>query len=397
MRIIQVFNRYLERGGEEMSVERIAGHLELGGHQVERFWRESTEWTGPNAPSKWSQPFLLANNAPVLSELEALHRRFQPDLWLLHNILPVVSLGVYGLARELRIPVINWVHNYRPFSPSGTMQAGGAELDPRDPWIAVKESLAGSWRGSRLSTAWLAAHIAQLRRRGDFLAVNAWVATSEMVKRNFAAADWFPDRLAALRNAWDIQPTAPTPADAGYFLFLGRIVPEKGLEFLLKLFAKPEMRGARLLVAGTGPDEAKLRAQSPRNVEWVGFVGGAAKRELIRGASLVLFPSLWKEPFGLVAYEAYEQGRPIAASSVCGMTEVIEDGVTGRVLPPGDEARWLEVLTWSLHHPQALDAMGRAGRAWLEENATPQRWIEGFERLAEHRCGIYAGKKQAVA
>ena len=55
MKILQVFNRYLERGGEEKSVERIANHLEASGEELTRFWVSSEEWTGPEAPSKLGQ------------------------------------------------------------------------------------------------------------------------------------------------------------------------------------------------------------------------------------------------------------------------------------------------------------------------------------------------------
>src|SRR2546430_9447748 len=100
MKFIQVFNRYLKPGGEENSAKRIAGHLELGGHCVVRFWRSSGEWVGPHAPAKFRQPFLMWRNATVLDELQAFHEKEKPDAWILHNILPVISLGVYGLARN---------------------------------------------------------------------------------------------------------------------------------------------------------------------------------------------------------------------------------------------------------------------------------------------------------
>ncbi|MCX6904189.1 MAG: hypothetical protein NTW03_12080, partial [Verrucomicrobia bacterium] len=98
LKIIQVFNRYLYPGGEEKSVARIAEDLEEGGHQVTRFWRESAEWEGGGAPPKWKQPFLLWRNPAVLEKLQQAHLAAPADLWLLHNVLPVASLGVYELA-----------------------------------------------------------------------------------------------------------------------------------------------------------------------------------------------------------------------------------------------------------------------------------------------------------
>src|SRR6266545_1272105 len=117
LRILQVFNRYLQPGGEENSVARIAADLEFGGHEVTRFWRESAEWKLPGGPARFRQPFLLWRNPAVLAELRRVHEKFRAEVWVLHNVVPVVSLGVYRLALELKVPVIQWLHNYRPVSP----------------------------------------------------------------------------------------------------------------------------------------------------------------------------------------------------------------------------------------------------------------------------------------
>src|SRR5262245_7684014 len=171
---IQVFNRYLLPGGEENSVRRIASHLELGGHRVIRFWRSSEEWKTPGAPSKYKQPFYMWRNKPVLEELHQLHLSTRPQAWILHNIVPVVSLGIYRLARQLNVPILQWLHNYRPLSPGGALRAGGKALRPDDPFLSLKEILAGTWRG-RFLTAWLAAGYALLRWRNDFSSVRAWI------------------------------------------------------------------------------------------------------------------------------------------------------------------------------------------------------------------------------
>src|SRR5207248_3454338 len=117
LRIIQVFNRYLLPGGEEKSVARMASDLEGAGHVVTRFWKSSAEWRQSGVAGRLQQPFLLWRNRPVLAELRQLHEEVKPDVWLLHNVVPVVSLGVYRLAKELGVPILQWLHNYRPISP----------------------------------------------------------------------------------------------------------------------------------------------------------------------------------------------------------------------------------------------------------------------------------------
>ena len=93
---------------------------------------------------------------------------------------------------------------------------------------------------------------------------------------------------------------------------------------------------------GLGPLAAELRAQSPPNVRWVGHVEGEVKQRLKTGCRAILFPSIWPEPLSTVAYEAYEVGKPIVASHLGGMPELIVEGQTGYLLPPGQKSAWQE-------------------------------------------------------
>lgn len=380
MKFIQVFNRYLKRGGEENSVGRIRSHLELGGHQVIPFWRDSAEWFGPGAPAKSRQPFLMWRNGRVLKDLCELQEREQGEAWILHNVLPVVSLGVYHLAVELKVPIIQWLHNYRPISPSGTLQAGGRLLQPDDPWIAWKESWAGSWRG-RLLTAWVALAYAWIKWRGDFSSVRAWIAVSDGMKNIFEQGGLPAARLHTLRHSWDMQGDAPPDTDEGYFLFLGRMVEAKGVRFLVDLWTHPSLRDIPLVMAGEGPLYDQLRQATPQSVRWVGYVEGEAKRRLIAGARAILFPSLWPEPLSTVAYEAYEMGKPVVSSSAGGMKELVLDGQTGRLLEPGDTAAWRDAIVLLARDPATARSWGRAGWQWLRNHVSVSSWNAQFNAI----------------
>lgn len=381
MKFIQVFNRYLKPGGEETSVNRIAAHLQSGGHQVSRFWRSSTEWSGPGAPAKFRQPLLMWRNRTVLCELRALHEREKPHAWILHNVLPVISLAVYRLARELNVPVIQWLHNYRPLSPSGTLVAGKRLLDPEDPWLVLKEIWAGSWRG-RFLTGWIALAYATVKRRGDFTSVRSWIAVSEEMRRIFERGGWPTERLFTLHHAWDIQTLSPATTDEGYFLYLGRMIEAKGVRFLVDLWQHPSLKNVPLVMAGEGPLCDELR-NTAANVRWVGFAKGEEKHRLVAGCRAVVFPSLWQEPLSTVAYEAYEMGKPMLSSGVGGMNELVFDQETGRSLPPGDKDAWLEAIVSLVADARTARLWGLNGRRWLEENVSPQNWNRQFNTILE--------------
>jgi glycosyltransferase involved in cell wall biosynthesis len=384
--VLQLFNRYLLPGGEEKSVRRIAEDLESGGHQVTRFWRETADWNKPGGPSKLRQAMLLWNNPGVLEELRRAHEAARADVWILHNVIPVISLGVYRLGRTLGVPMFQWLHNYRPVSPSGTLFIQQQLQRPEDRWLRLREIWHGCWHG-RLATALLTLGYARVRQRGDFEAVRAWIPVSDEMKRIFQRAHWYPDRLFTLRHSWHAQPRCLPQADEGYFLFLGRITEEKGVRFLVDLWHAPELRDTQLVIAGEGPIAAELAARSPSNVKWVGYVEGETKLRWKAGCRALLFPSIWPEPLSTVAYEAYEVNRPMLASRSGGMPEVVEHGVTGLLLPPGERTAWLQAILRLVRDPDLARQLGEQGRQWLDREVSPERWVERFNTIA-HGVGV---------
>lgn len=360
---------------------RIATHLEAAGHRVVRFWRASSEWTSPGAPPRIVQPFLLWNNRAVLDELQRLHQETKPAAWILHNVVPVISLGVYGLAKRLGVPVIQWLHNYRPVSPSGTLRAGRRMLDVQDRWLALREIGAGSWLDSRLLTAWLTLGYNLLQWRDDFTCVRAWIAISDELNALLQRSRFPFSYLVTLRHGWDLGPRAAADGDGGYFLFLARMVELKGVRFLLDLWNQPELRDIPLVMAGDGPLYQELRHRSPPHVKWVGFVDGEEKRRWIAGCRAILFPAQWPEPLGLVVYEAFEQSKPVVATALGGIMELVRDGVTGHLLEPGDVKGWTQAILRLAGDPSLARGLGENGRRWLEQNVSTTAWNRRFDEI----------------
>jgi glycosyltransferase involved in cell wall biosynthesis len=380
LKILQVFTDYLNPGGEAKSVARIAEDLESAGHKVNRFWRSSKEWQSPGAPKKWKQPFLLWKNSAVLNELRQVQDAHRADVWILHNVVPVISLGVYGFARQLGVPIFQWLHNYRPISPSGSLMAGARLLEPDDPFLAFKEILHGSWRGP-VMTAWLAAAYKLLKIKGDFSSVRAWIAVSDQMRSIFSRAGWPSERLFTLRHSWHLSSDQVSEQDEGHFLFLGRMVESKGVRFLVELWSNPALRNVRLVMAGQGPLAEELRDVSPPNVVWTGHIEGEAKRQWLATCRAVVFPAIWPEPLSTVAYEAYQLGKPVLASDLGGMKENVFENQTGRLLRPADASEWLNAIV-SLDAEKARE-LGRKGREWLECQVNPQVWNRQFDHIVQ--------------
>lgn len=387
-KILQVFNRYRERGGEEKSVERIFGHVsEL--YSIEKCWFDSREWDEPGAPGSLRQAMLIGDNPESRRRVREASRQAGATAWMLHNIIPVASLGVYREALDLGIPIIQYCHNFRPFSVSGTLWARGAVCEAGLKQRFGPEVWAASWQGSKMKSAILAWHLKHLHGSGALDSVKTWIAISEFVAGKFIEAGVPRDRVVALRHSWDAQPTVPEAHDGGYYLFLGRLVEEKGVRVLIEAWAiLSEQFGEqcpRLVIGGTGPLEPEVAAAAEApHIEFRGFVDGNSRRDLIVGCRAMLGPSIWWEPLGIVTYEAYDAGKPMLAAAAGGLTETVRDGETGLLHDPGDASSLVAsvVRLEELDEP-ARREMGARGRAWLLQEASPTTWKQRFSEILE--------------
>jgi len=170
----------------------------------------------------------------------------------------------------------------------------------------------------------------------------------------------------------------PPPAD-GPVLAVGRLVPEKGFDVLIRAAAKASVS---VVIVGDGGEEPALRALADEVGADVTFAGPVAPDELgphYRAARLVAVPS-HREGFGLVAAEALASGRAVVASSVGGLAQVVADGVTGRLVPAGDVSALADALVTT---DPALGADGPASIAWIAPERIGPATIEVYQHILE--------------
>ncbi len=387
-RILQVFNRYLAPGGEEKSVDRIHNHL-AARHEMSRCFFDSAEWRAAGAPDAFGQARRLFYNPEARQRFDAALDSSGADVALFHNIFPVGSPSLYHAALQRGAPVIQYLHNFRPFSVGGTLFVKD-RLCPDSlvgsPWAEVR---GGAWQGSVVKSALFALMLKMLHRSGWLKSVKAWVAISDFMRDRLVQSGCLAaDRVHTLRHSWDAMGSPPEAEDAGYYLFLGRLVGEKGVVPLLDawdvLRARLGPKTPLLHVAGEGPLESAVRERLRTNpyIGQLGQIGGETKREALRRCRAVLVPSTWWEPLGLVVYEAYDHAKPVLAAKSGGLMETVHHGLTGLLHEPADVAGIVgHVLDFESMTPASRLSMGRNGRQWLLNEASPQAWQQRFEQI----------------
>lgn len=160
-----------------------------------------------------------------------------------------------------------------------------------------------------------------------------------------------------------------------------RATRDKGVDVLFAAFDRvwsASGKTAALAYIGSGPqfnELAALRATLPSagSIHMLGYLPGAA--DLLRNATVCAVPSVWQEAFGLSVLEMMVRGRAVVASRVGGISEIVEDGVSGLLAPPRDVSALADALTKVLASPQLQNDLGRAARQRASHLFTSERQI----------------------
>jgi glycosyltransferase involved in cell wall biosynthesis len=170
--------------------------------------------------------------------------------------------------------------------------------------------------------------------------------------------------------------------------------PAKGVDVLLRAWAPVVRRvpSARLIVAGDGPERAPLEALArdlgiASTVDFKGHLDSAALEGVLAPAWVQAVPSVWEEPFGLVAAEAMMRGTAVVASRSGGLEEQVEEGVTGHLVSTGDAPALARALERVLLDRGLAESLGRAGRVRALRELSEDRHVERVLALYRELVG----------
>lgn len=188
-------------------------------------------------------------------------------------------------------------------------------------------------------------------------------------------------------------PERRAPREEAVILMVGRLMGPKGLPILFE--ALRELRGrdvaVRLVVVGDGPDRAAYEALAQElgiaeHVELVGAVGQDEIRERYAAADVFCLPS-FAEGIPVVLMEAMAMELPVVTTAIMGIPELVEDGVHGRLVPPGRSDRLADALAELLAAPERRAAMGRAGREKVLAEFDVRETARRFKQVLERATG----------
>jgi glycosyltransferase involved in cell wall biosynthesis len=214
--------------------------------------------------------------------------------------------------------------------------------------------------------------LATRAHRSTWQLVDRFLAVSDFVAHHLTLAGISPDKIVVRPNFARSQGLVSVPGSG--FLFIGRLTPEKGVNLLMSAWSRSRASDTQqLVVAGDGPERDTVIAARGINVRYEGFVDAARVHQLLEEAAVVVIPSLCYEGFPRVVAEAFERGRPIAATALGSLRDLVTPDVGWTADP--NVGSFAAMLANAASDPTLVTKAATA-RAVFEANLTPEISLE---------------------
>lgn len=395
MKILQINKFFYRRRGAETYLFDLIDLLESHDHEIGVFSMQHPE----NRESSYSKYFVSNieySNLQKISwrdklrsihrviwskeaqlQLEALLEKFSPDIAHIHNIYHQISPSILTTLKRHNIPVVQTLHDYKLLTANYSM------LVRNEIYTATKGGrYYNEFRHKTMKDSYAASTLAMVEMYvHKFMKVyeknvDCFISPSYFLKDMIL--DWgIPvKRIEVLRNFVDTIGITPKYSNDGYILYAGGLYPEKGVDILLDSLANFKYDFA-LQIAGAGPELSALQHQATalnihNKVTWLGHLTGNDLTAKIANAAVVVVPSRWYENCPYSVLEAFAHGKPVIATNIGGLPELVQPNITGWLFPLNDSASLRTALEEVHATPQKVVQYGQAARAWVETNASAE-------------------------
>jgi glycosyltransferase involved in cell wall biosynthesis len=328
-------------------------------------------------------------------KLERLIRDEEPDLAYLHNIHHQISLSILPLLKRYDIPIVWRLHDYALSCPNSLFYSQGSVCEACAGGRYYQIVLRRCRRGSRAASlvACLGSYLDRWLRLADY--VDLFIAPSQFLKDKMVQHGLDSSRLIVQPNF--VEPglfDRATPSSApqegephaeGYLLFFGRLAREKGARTLIEAMA--QVPGSQLMIAGDGPQRQDLENLAARvtgsRIQFSGHQPPESLRATLRRASLVVVPSEWYENCPYTILEAFAAARPVIASDIGGIPELVQDGQNGLLFEPGHAGELADCIRSLLGDSHLRRRLGWSARKKVEAWYSPESHYAGLMDILE--------------
>lgn len=380
MKILIIHTFYRFKGGEDAQVEAEIALLNAAGFEVDLL-----EFCNPTN-SLLAMAYLLMLSFNVFSYFKTRKklRSFKPDVVHLHNWHFAASPAVISACHHTKVPIVLSLHNFRLICPSATLFHHGEifleSLHQKFPWKAIQ---LGVYRGSTVQTFLLAFAVFVHKQLKTWQKVSKYIVFSEPMKSVFleSSLGLAADKFVIKPNSIPDSSVTEMVKRGDHFLFIGRLVEEKGIEVILAAFAETNLS---LHIYGYGPLESKVKAEAAKypNIQFFGALPSNEVLQSMRNCSALIFPSIWYEGMPVTLIESFSTGTPVIASKLGAMSTMVLDHFNGIHFEAGNKDDLIEKLVyWDALPKEEKEEYYLRARAKYEKRYTTQDNLVALESI----------------
>jgi len=383
--ILNAGQNYHIRGGSERYQFVLSELLQANGHQVIPFSaanskNNATEWSKYFPPGvNFEHPDLVdltrfIYSKPAAKSIKRLLNNIPVDLAHLHIYYGQLTSSILAPLRQAGVPIVQTLHEYKIICPVYTLVSNGEicqSCKGHAFWQAIRKRCnRGSLTRSLLST--LESYVS--KTLGSIRKIDYFITVSHFQREKVIELGIPAEKVTTIHNFINTNDIQTSSKSGEYFLYFGRLERLKGLFTLIK--AASSLKEIPLLIAGDGEARLELEQLIEQNnlkhIQLLGFKQGNELKQLIHHSICTLAPSEWYETFGFTLIESFAQGRPVIASKIGGMSEIVSDTIDGFLVTPKNVELLREKMLWMAEHRHQAVEMGQAGRRKVEAEFNPE-------------------------
>jgi len=318
-------------------------------------------------------------------KIEKFINLIKPDLIHLNNFAHQISPSILPLIKKYRIPTVMTLHDYKLVCPSYLMILKGKPCEKcrggKFYWCFLNRCTKSSYLKSLINTIEMYFHH---KFWHVYNLIDIFIAPSLFLKNKLHEMG-FKKKICYLPNFIDATKYMPEfEFKENSICYFGRLSEEKGLLTLIHA-----LRGVniKLKIIGDGPQKeilqetvSMLSQREVININFLGYKTGSELLDEIKKSMFVVLPSQWYENSPLSVLEAFSLGKPVIASRIGGLPELVIDDYTGLTFSPGIAEELREKIVNLINQPHKISKLGKNARNFVEQRFNPDQY---YSRLIE--------------
>jgi glycosyltransferase involved in cell wall biosynthesis len=396
MKVLLVSNFYYNRGGDCTYMFSLKKLLESKGHKVIVFSMNHPQ----NFDSEYSKYFVsyinydeevkninISTGFEVLSravysleakkKIEHLVEDEMPDIVHLQNIHHHITPSILYSFKKHNIPIVWTLHDFVLICPNTSFLSHGMICERcrkrKYYWPPIVRCKKNSFAASTMAAIETSLH--RIMKVNDL--VDKFIAPSEFLRDKLIDYGFKKDKIICINNFNNIGLSNKENTPDDFYLYVGRISYEKGIKTLIDAAISADT--GRLKIVGEGPLKEDMASYvKSRNangrIEFLGHKSHAEVMELLKKCRFLVLPSECYENFPYSALEACSSGKPIIASRIGGIPEIVKNWDTGLLFEPGNSEYLSLKIRYFMKHPEKAEEMGRNARLFVKKKLNPERY-----------------------